>query len=372
MGANTTSPIINININQIKNRLLSPRLKLKEKGKIFEMKNDKIAIFSYRLSGLKIYETKSYQKIQIIKNDKEIVENILELDNNDLILACETQSDSKRRYIIKIYRLKNNSYELFQIIDNDNNGYEKKYKKIYNITMKYKVIDYKINDIIKLSQNKFISISDLGFKIYSLSNKDERNSEYTLCFNYKNESHDRINYIYPINENELIIIYFISNYTLFGNDYLDIEKYDIKNNKKIKNIYHKKKPKYGNSILLKNKYLIIIISGKIIIFDVIKGEKKLVSSSPGNNDKYASIGNLYNWESINDNIFLLVKDEQFFFIQYDDSRNKVNIIGSFQLDIKNKNIQADNFDDYYTKIEIKKFNNKNEFYNYDDELINFY
>ena len=89
MGANTTSPIININIDQIKNRLLSPRLRLKEKGKIFEMKKDKIAIFSYSLNGLKIYETKSYQKIQVIKNDEEIVEKILELDNNDLIMVCK-------------------------------------------------------------------------------------------------------------------------------------------------------------------------------------------------------------------------------------------------------------------------------------------
>jgi len=373
MGANSTSPIINININieQIKNRLLSPRLRLKEKGEIFEMKKDKIAIDPFRSSGLKIYETKSYQKIQVIKIDKEIVEKILELDNNDLILACKTKSDYKGSYIIKIYRLKNGSYELLQIIDNDNDGYEKKIKNSCNFIIRYKVINYKINDLIKLTQNKFISISDLGFKIYSLSNKDETNSEYTLCFNYKNESHDRINYIYPINENELIIIYFITNYTFFGNNYFDIEKYDIKNNKMIKNIYHKKNYKYGNSILLKKKYLIIIISGKIIIFDVIKGEKKLVSSSPGNNDKYASIGKLYNWESIYDNIFLLVKDEQFFFIQYDDSRNNVNIIGSFQLDIKNKNIQADKF--YYDKkIQIRKFNDKNEFYSYEDEFINFY
>ena len=155
-------------------------------------------------------------------------------------MACKTKFDYKGSYIIKIYRLKNGSYELFQIIDNDNDGYEKKIKKSFNITIRHKVINYKINDLIKLTQNKFISISDLGFKIYSLSNKDETNSEYTLCFNYKNESHDRINYIYPINENELIIIYFITNYTFFGNNYFDIEKYDIKNNKMIKNIYHKK------------------------------------------------------------------------------------------------------------------------------------
>ena len=238
MGENTSSPIINININidQIKNRLFSPRLRLKEKGKIFEMEKDKIAIGPCRLSGLKIYETKSYQKIQEIKIDKEIVEKILELDNNDLILVCNTNIFSLGSYTIKIYRLKNGSYELFQIIDNDNDGYEKKIKKVTSFIINYREIKYKIYDIIKLSQNKFISFSDLGFKIYSLSNKDEKNFEYTLYFNYKNESHDHIDYIYPINENELIIIYFIANYTLFGKEYLDIEKYDIKNKKMIKNI----------------------------------------------------------------------------------------------------------------------------------------
>ena len=206
-------------------------------------------------------------------------------------MVCNTNIFSLGSYTIKIYRLKNGSYELFQIIDNDNDGYEKKIKKVTSFIINYREIKYKINDIIKLSQNKFISFSDLGFKIYSLSNKDEKNFEYTLYFNYKNESHDHIDYIYPINENELIIIYFIANYTLFGKEYLDIEKYDIKNKKMIKNIYHKKNCIYGNTILIKNKYLIIIISRKINIFDVIKGEKKLASSLPGNNGKYASIGN---------------------------------------------------------------------------------
>ena len=56
----------------------------------------------------------------------------------------------------------------------------------------------------------------------------------------------------------------------------------------IKILYRKKSPKFGisiifsNSIVIKNKYLIIIISTKIIVFDIIKGEKQLVSSSPGN------------------------------------------------------------------------------------------
>ena len=48
------------------------------------MKNDRIGIVSF---GLKIYETKSYQIIQEIKSDNENIEKILELYNNDLIIA---------------------------------------------------------------------------------------------------------------------------------------------------------------------------------------------------------------------------------------------------------------------------------------------
>ena len=315
MGANTNN-VINIDINRIKKKLQSPRLKLKDKGIIFEMKNDKIAIVSV---GLKIYETRSYQIIQKIENDNEIIEKILELDNNDLIMSCKTGNI----YKIKIYRLNNGKYELFQTIDDDGNGYEEKVKRTLNITVRYRRISYVLNNIIKLSENKFITISDLGFKIYSLSNTDDANSKYTLYFMHKNESHDRIKYIYPINENELIIIYFTKNYSLNffipGNNYFDIEKYDIKANKMMKKIYHVKKTNiigsisFSNFIVIKNKYLIILILGKINIFDIIKGEKKLVFSISGNKDNYEYNGNLYNWESISDDIFLLIQDEQFFF-----------------------------------------------------------
>ena len=63
---------INFGVNQIKKKLQYPRLKLKDKGKIFEMKNDKIGILS---NVLKIYEIRSYIKIQeiIIKRKNFII-----------------------------------------------------------------------------------------------------------------------------------------------------------------------------------------------------------------------------------------------------------------------------------------------------------
>ena len=211
MGAKNTN--VNIDINQIKMRLKSPRLKLKEQGIVFEMKNDKIGIIS---KSLKIYETKSYQKIQEIQNEEkeETIEKMFELDNNDLILISKIDPDiRKSKYKIKIYRLKNEKYELFQVIDDDNNGYEMKIKKKLGITIREHKIYYKLNDIIKLTQNKFIAVSDLGFKIYSLSN-EHINSKYTLCFMHKNEVYDYIKYIYPVNENELIIFYYTKNFSL--------------------------------------------------------------------------------------------------------------------------------------------------------------
>ena len=374
MGANNTNTSIDIDINLIKKRLESPRLKIKleNEGKIFEMKNDRIGIVSF---GLKIYETKSYQIIQEIKNDNEIIVKILELDNNDLIIACISHEEN---FLIKIYRLKDDKYELFQTIDNDNDGYKMKMKKTFNLFKKYKRIYYQLDNIIKISQNKFISVSDLGFKIYSLSDNEDTNSKYTLYFVYKNESHDHIEYICPINENELIIIYFTSYYSLLGTDNLDIEKFDIKNNKMTKKIYHKKKSQYGDSIsftnyiIIKDKYLVIMILGIINIFDIIKGEKKLALSSPGYSDYHAPKCCLYNWESMNDDIFLLMQEKQFIFIQYDEFRNKANIIGSFTLDIIIKNnIKAYSYS-YNSYREVKKLKNKNEFYNFENGFFNFY
>ena len=373
MGANNTNTSIDIDINLIKKRLESPRLKIKleNEGKLFEMKNDRIGIVSF---GLKIYETKSYQIIQEIKSDNENIEKILELDNNDLIIACI----ATERFKIKIYRLKGDKYELFQTIDNDNDGYEMKTKKTLYFLMRYKKIYYKLDKIIKLTQNKFITVSDLGFKIYSLSDNEDGNSKYTLYFVYKNESHDRIKYICPINENELIIIYFTTYYSLLGSVNLDIEKFDIKNNKMTKKIYHKKKSQYGDSIsftnyiIIKDKYLVIMVLGIINIFDIIKGEKKLTLSSPGYSDYLDPKCCLYNWQSINDDIFLLMQEKQFIFIQYDEFRNKANIIGSFTLDIIIKNnIKAYSYS-YNSYSEVKKLKNKNEFYNFENGFFNFY
>ena len=380
MGAKNTN--VNIDINQIKMRLKSPRLKLKEQGIVFEMKNDKIGIIS---KSLKIYETKSYQKIQEIQNEEkeETIEKMFELDNSDLILISKIDPDiRKSKYKIKIYRLKNEKYELFQVIDDDNNGYEMKIKKRLGITKRKQKIYYKLNDIIKLTQNKFIAVSDLGFKIYSLSNEDI-NSKYTLCFMHKNEVYDYIKYIYPVNENELIIFYYTKNFSLNffipGNDTLDIEKFDIINNKKIKNIFHKKRNQlfdyfpFSNFIIIKNKYLVIIIIGSFYIFDIIKGEKKFVIFS---SVKYDVYGNLHNLNSISDDIFLLIQNGRFVFIQYNESWNKLDVIGSFQHDKLVKNVEESyyikNYYYDYKKEEYKKLENKNEFYIYENGFINFY
>ena len=331
------------------------------------MKNDKIGILS---NVLKIYETRTYQKIQEIAIENEIIEKILELDNKDLIIASKANApaSTKKNYLIKIYRLKNGKYELFQTIYDDENGFKIKIKTVS--------ISYELENVIQLSRNKFITFSPLGFKIYSLSNADDSNSKYSLYFMFKNESHDFIYDIYPINENELIIIYYEFNYSLLGFNYFDIEKFDIKKNKMIKKIYHKGKYSKGdpitfsNYIVIKNKYLVIVVNKKIYIFDIIKGEKNLVFTTILKCDCYYN-GLVYNLESTNDDIFLLVQDELLVFIQYDELRNKANITGYFECDIQSR-INAVFYLDYKTNKEIKKFKNKNVFYNYRDEFINFY
>ena len=145
-----------------------------------------------------------------------------------------------------------------------------------------------------------------------------------------------------------------------------------------KKIYHKKKSQYGDSILftnyiiIKDKYLVIMILGIINIFDIIKGEKKLTLSSPGYSDYHNPKCCLYNWESMNDDIFLLMQERQFIFIQYDEFRNKANIIGNFTLDKIIKD-SAEAYSYNYNRYRgVKKLKNKNEFYDFKDEFINFY
>ena len=67
-----------------------------------------------------------------------------------------------------------------------------------------------------------------------------------------------------------------------------------------------------------------------------------------------------------------MQENQFIFVQYDEFRNKANIIGNFTLDkIIKDSAEAYSYN-YNRYREVKKLKNKNEFYNFEDGFINFY
>ena len=370
-SSNNSSNAPHIDLNKIEKRFKYPRLRLKDEGyKIVGMKDEKIGIISKK--SINIYETKSYKKIyEIKKEDNGIIENMTELDNYDLIIIFYSHGS----YKIKIYTLKNEKYELFQIIDNDANGYKEKKKKRFNLFFKYRKISYHLKNIIKLSNNRFIAVANLGFKIYS----KDKDSQYSLSLSNKNESHDCINNIYVINENELIIIYdsYNDKTSLFGSDnyIFEIDKFDIKTNSIIKKIYSKKedgekKNHFSDFVILKKKYLIIILAEKFYVIDILEGIKMPVTFSSWKYDtvSYRNDTQIFSLESTNDDIFLLMKQYQFSVIHFNDNLNSLKIIGKFNYEPINKNISEYGYDS--DKHQFKKI--KNDFYICENGFINFY
>ena len=326
--------------NELKNIFQFPKFNLKDTGKTIGLKENKIAIFSEEL--INIYDQITHEKIEEIKieDEKEKIKNIIELNNQDLILHIRIDGEESKyieKCIIKIYRAIKGKYDLFQTITDDKDNYkEKKYRIYCKICRK----TYELSKIKKLSGDRFITLSTLGFKIYSYSPNDSR---YIVNDIYQSRyDKDDIEDIYEVNDNEIIIIadYFntVGIYGLFESSYYKviIDKYYI-GNKNIQNIWDKKfkddSLEIGNYVILKNKYLIIKINERFYIFDIING-KKLIIYLPNLGGK--NVGDIYNYKSVNDDIFISIKDNQIFLIQFNESWNSLKIIENYSIENVNK------------------------------------
>ena len=108
-----------------------------------------------------IYENKYFKKLNEIKIEKiNKIKSIIELDNKDLIFLTEKEDEKDE---LLIYRLKNNNYNLIKkIIEFDDIS-----DNIIPEDKNYYLYWHK-----KLSGNRFITISNYGFRIYSLNNKN--------------------------------------------------------------------------------------------------------------------------------------------------------------------------------------------------------
>ena len=335
------------------------------KGKVCGLSKNKCIIYEKKYFNI-LYEIQ-------LTNARNII-SVIELDNNDLILFIKTNKDKnywRFENEIHIYRLKDKNYCLDQKIKEDRNGY-----KIQESHSGCEVFSKEFNllDIKKLSGNRFISISNYGFRIYSLNN----NNQYSLILM---DTHlEGINKICEINENKFIfctIKHYGASMGGPGHDYLLIEKgniikigekelneriiglnerksilgygenndnFDLEKSKKLisslksessfKSIFEYST--YGGShnfsdyIIIKNKYFCILVDNCLLIFNLLDNDltKRYTFLKNGEKNLYISRKcNIRKWNNANDNEFLLIFDDYIILLELNENdSNGKNII----------------------------------------------
>jgi hypothetical protein len=306
-----------------------------------------------------IYESKYFNILFNITLEDEI-KSVIQLDNNDLIFAGEYYKT------LYIYRLKDNKYSLFQKIKEDRKGY--KIQKSCSGCEVYSK-EFCLEWIKKLSNNRFMSISNYGIRLYSLNN----NNQYSLVLM---DTHlERIDKIYEINENSYIFCtnkHYGASLRREDYDYLLIEKVEnIKKNeleKKINQLnekerrYFKEKEKYdikefeeiisslkltnfskklfeyctlrgshefSNFIILKEKYFIILVDNHLLLFNLSDNSliKRYTFLKYGEKNLYINkYYNIRKWNSVNDNEFLLIEEDNITLFELNESNLKEKII----------------------------------------------
>ena len=313
-------------IKEIEKVLKNPKLKVYLSNPI-NLENGKIGSISK--DTLKIYDNKYFYKLYEMKIGNNKISSVIQLDNKDIIVL----NSEEEKNIVSIYRLKDKKYFLFQTIIEDRKGYRKTFTFSGHSA---NLNNYKVEMIKGISHNRFITISNYGFKIYSLNG----NNQYSLILF---ESHlEGIKYIYEIDLNNLIFctkkdvpeymyvrgysLLLIEKIKLIGIKNSQIDEKLKQNNIGIKNeadypefkknieslqysynakVLYKLTLNLGiivEYVILKNKYLIIFDNLYIFIIDIIKEIRyKVLIDRIGNVyiDKY-----IKKW---NDNEFIIIK-----------------------------------------------------------------
>ena len=336
-----------------------------------------------------VYNDKPFNKLYEINFEKNYnISSAIQLDNSDLVFFAEDQ--------LIIYRLKNDKYSLFQIIDENYAGYEQQESR--SGCMLYPK-DYQAEFIKDISGNRFILVSNYGFKIYSLNGKNEYSivlletyheglkiihelDKNTFIFCTKifcgdslgGPAHDVLIidkiYLRKISKDEKIKkLSAIKELTDYDFDYFSYRKkkqtkkisYDEikKKLESVEIIYNKQQfleySTYGGhhyfkgNTILKNKFLVVGIDSNILIFDIRTGKliKNYKIFFKGKENLYKPDLYLRKWNNNNDNEFL------------------INCYGNIILfELTNDNELKIISQSYFQDINgLKKFNeNKNEFY----------
>ena len=346
-----------------------------------------------------MYDDKIFNKLYEIKFDNNNYKSsAIQLDNNDLVFLYYNQ--------LLIYRLKKEKYSLLQKIEENKGGFKLQYS--YSGCMGYPKY-YNVEFIKKISKNRFICVSNYGFKIYSLNKKNE----YSIIL--LNKYYEGIEVIHEIDENNFIFcvnlhfgdslggpahnIILIDLITLQGitkndidsklkelteekdydGDYFDFSRENIKTIDKdeIKKVIKSLKLtcKYNNIfeystygeyhrfygyVIIKNKFLIAMIDNYINIFDLFneKHLKRYEILIDGENNIYKTEMYIKKWNNNEDNEFLLFDNGNIVLFELKEEQNKeikLKIISqSYFPDIKNIEKRSEKNNKFYELLDLEE------------------
>ena len=190
------------NINNQKKKELEDvfeqiKLKIKFDDKPRYLKKGQL--YTLSKTGFAIYDDNLFKKIVEIKFEQDINPLCaIQLDNDDLVFACGV-NDYSDTYEILIYRLKDKQYNFLQRIIEGGMGHLGRYVNYGHCSQSIEKVKFRFYNLKEISGNRFISINNHGFKIYSINEKNE----YSIVSiaDYL----DGIKYIHEISENKFII-----------------------------------------------------------------------------------------------------------------------------------------------------------------------
>jgi hypothetical protein len=348
---------------ELESAFKTPKLILKDK---YLKKLGKDKFYQFKNDELIIYENKFINKLFNIKIEKEFnYLSLIELDNHDIIFLTKKNTE----YKLLIYRLKDSKYSLLQELEEDAKGYEP--QRIYSCC-KSRPKEYKMNFLEKISGNKFISISNYGYKIYALN----KNNEYSLVL--MDIYWDGELKIYEINENKFIFCvkkYIRTNYGGPAHDYIKIEEVQISNKTKsekeiipslklessytclFKYSTWKQEHTLSDYIILNNKYFLIFVDNHLLIINLIQSElvKRYIFPKIFNY-------NIQKWNKTSDNEFLVIKKDYITLLELKENNSN----GKIALDLKVIGYTNLPFDDYSSFVKL----DENRFYiETEDEIL---
>ena len=321
--------------NQVKLKLNFEAVpKILKDGKFF-------TIFNGRFT---LYDDKFLKKLYEIKFEANYnITSVIQLDNKDLVFLTDN--------LLIIYRLNEEKYFLFQKIEENQTGYHEQMSFSGCIGFPK---TYKPQFLKEISGNRFICVSNYGFKMYSLNEKNEYSISLLEWY------HEGLKSIFELDKNSFLFYSQINCGDSLGGPahnnliidkivlreitktekedklfeqsdayryyYGESEKYrrgkftnekDIKLINSLKFTYDYKQfikySTYGGfhyfkgNVILKNKYLLIGIDNIILIFDIFSGEelKRFKLMLSGNCNLYNCDANIKKWNNKEDNEFLI-------------------------------------------------------------------